>query len=131
MRKRLRGFTLIEVLLVILLLLILSAIAIPAYTNQVLKSRRAETQAYLLSAHARQQQFLLDTRAYAPTLANLGVPMPDNVALAYDVAMVVNAAIPPAFSLTATPRASQSREACGTLTINQTGARTAAVSGCW
>lgn len=40
--KRERGFTLIELMIVLVVMAILVAIAYPSYTNQVLKSRRAD-----------------------------------------------------------------------------------------
>jgi len=126
-----RGFTLIELLVVLAVLGVLASIAIPAYTNHVLKSRRAEAQAYLLAFSNRQQQFLVDTRGYAGTLAAVGVPIPANVTLAYELTLVVPVAVPPTFLLTATPRTAQASEPCGTLSIDQAGTKVAARAGCW
>lgn len=126
-----RGFTLIELLVVLAVLGVLASIAIPAYTNHVLKSRRAEAQAYLLAVSNRQQQFLVDTRGYAATLSGVGVPTPANVTLAYDLALVVPVAVRPTFVVTATPRTAQATEPCGTLSIDQAGTKVAARVGCW
>lgn len=128
-----QGFTLIEMMIVVAMVAILAAIALPAYTDQIKKSRRAEAQAYMLAVAARQQQFLVDTRAYgAGTAASAVLPQPANVTTGYGaIAMTVVAGPPPTFTLTATPNSNQSSEKCGTLTINETGTKTAAVSGCW
>ena len=128
-----QGFTLIEMMIVVALIAILAAIALPAYTEQIKKSRRAEAQAYMLAVAARQQQFLVDTRAYAAgTTASVVLPQPTNVTAGYGtVAMALLAGPPPTFTITATPTGGQTTEKCGTLTINQTGTKTAAVSGCW
>ncbi len=128
-----RGFTLIELIIVIAIVALLVAVALPSYRDHVRKSRRAEAQAYLMSVAGRQTQFLVDTRAYASTLATINIPQPSSVASFYTVALNVVAGPPPTFTLTATPLAGtdQVNEKCGTLTIDQSGAKTAALSSCW
>ena len=130
---RARGFTLIEVVITVAIVAILVAVALPSYRDHIRKSRRAEAQAYLMAVASRQQQFLLDTRAYAPDLATVGIAAPANVVAVYDLAVVAVAGPPPTFRLTATPKAAsdQVNERCGWLAIDQTGAKTAAVSACW
>ena len=130
---RARGFTLIEVIIAMAIVAILVAVALPAYRDHMRKSRRAEAQAYLMAVASRQQQFLLDTRGYAPNIATIGLSAPANVAAAYDVAVAAVAGPPPTFRLTATPKATtdQVYERCGTLAIDQTGAKTAALGTCW
>ena len=128
---RVRGFTLIELIIVIAIVALLVAVALPSYRDHVRKSRRAEAQAYMMSVAGRQQQFLVDTRAYAATLATINIPTPTDVSTSYTLTLNVVAGPPPTFTLTATPTADQVNEKCGTLTINQTGAKTAALSSCW
>jgi len=109
------------------------AVALPTYRDHMRKSRRAEAQAYLMAVASRQQQFLLDTRGYAPDLTTVGIAAPANVAAVYDLAVAAVAGPPPTFRLTATPKATtdQTYERCGTLAIDQTGAKTAALGTCW
>lgn len=130
-QKYRRGFTLIELMIAVAIVAILVAVALPSYQEHVRKSRRAEAQSFLMAVAARQQQFLVDTRAYSGSLADIGVPLPDNVAAAYDITPTATAGPPPAFSITATPKSGQASERCGTLSIDQAGTKTAAVSGCW
>ncbi len=110
---------------------ILAAIAYPAYQQQIGKSRRAEAQSFLMAFAARQQQFLLDTRAYAATVSAVGVPVPAHVSSHYLLTLAVADGPPPTYTLTASPVAAQAYETCGTLSINQAGAKTASTGGCW
>ena len=128
-----RGFTLIELIIVIAIVALLVAVALPTYRDHMRKSRRAEAQAYLMAVASRQQQFLLDTRGYAPDLATVAIAAPANVAAVYDLAVAAVAGPPPTFRLTATPKATtdQVYERCGTLAIDQTGAKSAALGTCW
>src|ERR1044071_518876 len=71
-----RGYTLLEVLIVVTILTVLTAIALPSYTNQLRRSARAEAQSFLTNAAATQQQFLIDRRSYAGSLAALNVVPP-------------------------------------------------------
>ncbi len=131
MKQKQSGFTLIELMVAVAIVAILAAVALPAYQSYLRKSYRAEAQAYLMAVSVRQQQFLIDTGAYSNSLTTIGVPTPSNVSTAYDLTLTAPAATPPTFTVTATPKQIQSSEACGTLSINQTGTKTAAVSGCW
>lgn len=136
MTKRPAGFTLIELLIAVAIVGILATIALPSYRDQMRKSRRAEAQSFAMSVATKQTQFLIDTRAYSSSLTDIGVPTPSGVAAAYAIALVADAGPPPTFSITATPTDEQSREACGTLRIDQTGNKTAtkdgvSVAGCW
>ncbi len=110
---------------------ILVAVALPSYREQVRRSVRSEAQAYMMSVAGRQQQFLVDTRAYAATLTAVGVPVPASVTAGYTLTLTVPAVTPPTFSLSLVPTARQSGEKCGTLGINQIGTKTAGSSGCW
>ena len=131
--KRTFGFSLIELVITMAVVAILAAVALPTYRDHVRKSRRSEAQSFLMAVAARQQQFLVDTRGYATSIAAVGVATPPNVAATYDLAIAVVDGPPPTFSITATPKAGtdQTQERCGTLTIDQTGAKGAALATCW
>lgn len=130
-RRRPRGFTLIELMITVALIAVLLATALPSYRSYVRRSVRTEAQAYLMSVAGRQQQFLVDTRAYATTLSAIDLPVPTSVAGAYTLSLEVVAGPPQTFLLKATPGSDQSNESCGTLSINQAGTKTAAKTGCW
>ena len=130
---RTRGFSLVELIITLAIVALLVAVALPTYRDHMRKSRRAEAQAYLMAVAGRQQQFLIDSRAYAASLATINVPMPTGVAASYNVTLAVAGGPPPTFALTAAPKpgTDQVYERCGTLGVDQTGAKMASLSSCW
>ncbi|EHL21142.1 putative type 4 fimbrial biogenesis transmembrane protein [Acidovorax sp. NO-1] len=128
--RRNAGFTLIELMITVAVVSILAAIAYPSYQDQVRKSRRAEAQSLLMDIGTRQQQRLLDVRNYAASTAELNVSIPTSVIPHYAITMVAPASTPPSFTVTATPKSGQSKDKCGAMTLNNTGAKTPA-TGCW
>lgn len=130
MQSKASGFTLIELMIVVAVVAILAAVAFPSYQQHIRKSRRAEAQSFMLAVAGRQQQFLVDTRSYAATVAEVGIAVPTNVAQGYSMVLNVPAG-GNTFTLTLTPTAVQSADACGTLAIDQGGTKTPATSGCW
>jgi type IV pilus assembly protein PilE len=125
------GFTLIELVVVMVVLGILAAIAIPNYSEYVQRGHRASAQAYISDLASRQVQFFIDRRRYADTVAALNVPAPAEIANRYTVTIVAVAGPPATFTVTATPSGPQSDDRCGVLTIDQTGTKGAATTRCW
>ena len=132
-QSRTRGFTLIEIMIAVAIVGILAAIALPAYQEQVRKSRRATAEAHLMDIAARQQQFLLDNRRYATDLATLTVTTPTNVSDFYTVtccepAVGATNGTPPQFLASAAPNSIQSPDLAGaTLSINNAGTKSPAL----
>jgi type IV pilus assembly protein PilE len=125
-----KGFTLIELMITVAVIGILAAIAYPSYTQYVVRANRGEAQAYLMDLAQRQQQILMDSRAYASTVSAIGVPEPASVARNYDVSIGGVSATPPTFTITAAPKSGTAQAGDGNLTINQSGAKTWA-GGSW
>jgi type IV pilus assembly protein PilE len=126
-----RGFTLIEAVVVMAMVAILAAIAIPNYSEYVLRSHRSSAQSFITDVASRQAQFFLDRRTYAATVAALNLTAPAEVAARYDFAINIVAGPPPGFQITATPTAAQVGDRCGVLTLNQAGAKGADSTRCW
>lgn len=124
-RHRARGFTLLEVMIVVVVVGILAAIALPSYEIQMRKSRRASAQSHLMDIAARQQQFMLDQREYADSVTALSMTTPADVSAYYTITVTPNnVATPPTFSATAAPSGSQASDPAGTLGITNAGVKT-------
>ena len=59
-----RGFTLIELMITVAIVAILSAIALPAYTEYILRGRLVDGRNALASLRARMEQYYQDNRTY-------------------------------------------------------------------
>lgn len=64
MKKRQTGFTLIELLMVVAIVGILAAIAVPQYTDHILRSQLVEGHTGLQDFRVRMEQFYQDNRTY-------------------------------------------------------------------
>lgn len=74
--KRISGFTLIEVMIVVAIVAILASIAYPSYTDYVRRSRITEATNELSTLRVRLEQFYQDNRHYGSTGAACGVAAP-------------------------------------------------------
>jgi type IV pilus assembly protein PilE len=121
-RTEQRGFSLIELMIVVGLIGILAAIALPNYQEYLIKSARAAAQAQMMDIANREQQFLLSNRAYVnkAALEASGFELEDKVANRYDFTIVVDGT--PSFTITFTAKGAQLSD--GDLTLNHAGVKT-------
>lgn len=129
--RHLHGFSLMEVIIVMVILGVIAAIAIPNYSEYVLRGYRSSAQAFISDVASRQTQFFLDRRAYATTVAALNMTAPAEIAARYDVAIATAAGPPATFTVTATPTGTQAPDRCGAMTVDQAGNKGAAATRCW
>lgn len=75
------GFTLVELMIAVAIIAILASIAVPNYSQHLVKSRKAAADSFLMDIAQLQEQYLLDNRSYAPDLATLkpGVAAVDRI----------------------------------------------------
>jgi type IV pilus assembly protein PilE len=118
--RRLRGFTLIEVMITVAILAILSAVAVPAYFDSVRKSRRADAITALSAIAQKQENWRSNNPSYTTDLsaAGLNVPNPSSGYYTLAVAIPAGASSAVAFTATATRAGSQVKDtACGNLSL--------------
>jgi len=118
-----RGFTLVELMVVVAIVAILAAIALPGYREYVKRGHRRAAQAAMMDIINRQQQIFVADRAYAAT-AVLCPNVPPEVTEFYTCAVVVDAGPPPGFTITFAPTGSQVPD--DTLTVNNLGVKSPA-----
>lgn len=128
---RISGFSLIELMVVVAVIGILASIALPAYTEHVVTARRAAGAACLAAAQQQMERFYTTRLAYNAAGSPAAFNCDSEAAPHYTVTRTAVAA--KTYTLSATPRGAQaSRDTkCGTLTINQAGAKTPTTAGCW
>jgi len=119
-----QGFSLVELLIVVAVIGILAGIAVPIYQDHLLKANRTSAKQFLLTVANRQEQYLFDHRAYAGSLATLGLDLPAGLSGRYACELRNVAAAPPAYEAICIAQGPQAGD--GNLKIDQTGARTPA-----
>ena len=123
--RKVDGFTLIEVMIVVAIIAILASIALPAYNDQIRKSRRTDAQRELVSwAQGLERNFSANgTYLDKDGLCNAGAPETDPaknpIINFYDFSAVTCTAT--AFKLKADPKAAQ--EGDGDQTLDQAGGK--------
>ena len=126
-----KGFTLIELMIVIAIIAILLSIALPSYQDSVRKSRRATAQSDLLVLVNFMERTYTESNAYNP--AGFSLPYtasPKSGTQFYTLSL--SASTEASYTLQAAPvvGSPQASDTCGTMTITHTGVKTPAAN-CW
>lgn len=140
--RKARGVTLVELMIVIVVIGILAAIAVPGYRRYLIRSQRSEAKIGLMQLQTAQEKFYLQNNAYTTNItgappAGLGLQNVTETGK-YDLAVALVDATAQAYTATATPRTGGGQTddtQCINFTINERGTR--GVSGpygtqaCW
>lgn len=135
-----RGFTLMELMIVIAIVAILVSVALPAYQDSVLRSNRVAGKGILLDVASRQEQYFINNKEYADTLVKLGLPASYYIdsensinVPSSDATYLITIARPTTstYTLTATPQNNQVNDLCGTYTLTESNVRTPTLARCW
>ncbi len=121
------GFTLIELMITLAIIAILAAITFPAYESYSIRARRSAAQQWMLEVSNRQEQILIDARAYVAAANNAAFPgaigsaVPNDVSGSYNLTVALVAGPPPGYLITATPTGNQAVD--GALTLDALGVK--------
>ena len=136
-RRANSGFTLIELMIVVVVVAILMAIALPSYRKHVQKTARSECESTMLTAANALERRFTSTNTYIQTTGT-AIPGPqqcpaDGSATTY-LLSVEGTWSATSFKIKATPQGGQQSDQCGALYIDDKGNKTSAnltPSECW
>lgn len=131
--KKNKGFTLIEVMIVVAIVAIIAAIAIPSYNRYVVRSKRADAMGTLITAVQAVERYKSNNNfsyvgARAAGIIPTQVPADGGDAY-YTIDFQADPTVT-TYTLVATPTGSQPASD-GTLTINQNGVKSWNGNACW
>ena len=128
---RTRGFTLIELMIVVAIVAILAAVAIPSYQQYIQKSRRVDAKETLTRMATLQERFFFQNSAYATNIDDLGGTASPEGWYRINMPVATNST----FTITATPIGAQANDTrCASFSIDQTLRQTATGTdsdNCW
>lgn len=126
------GFTLMELMIVVVIVGILGAIAYPTYTDHMIKSRRVDGQTALYNLATMMEHFYTENNTYVgATLGTFGFTANSSQGY-YQISITSQTAT--SFTLSATPTAGgpQTQDTtCGTLTLTNTNVKAPNPTTCW
>lgn len=135
-KKRHEGFTLIELMIVVVIVGILAAIAYPSYVNFIMKSRRSDALATLAQDQITLERCYAQNFSYNKACGSLPT-FPQTSPQGYYTITLTNLGTA-SYTLTATAKGSQTEDVdCASFTVDQANVKTAldasgtAQSTCW
>ncbi len=136
--KKIKGFTLVELMITVAIVAILASVAVPSYLEHVRTARRDDAKKNLMEAAQTMESFYALNMTYvgsntgtttAPAIFSDKSPA-DGTERYYTLSLDPQPTAT-SYTIKAVPQGGQASDKCGTLSINRLGVRTAAQSGCW
>lgn len=130
-RSRSAGFTLVELMVVVVITAILASIAVPAYNSSIRKSRRTEAKTAIMDLAAREERYFATQQMYTTSPSALAYgsgAWPISTGTYYVISSVssspATATTPGGYTLQVTPASGSPQlqdTSCQTFQVDQTG----------
>lgn len=133
--KKIMGFSLLELLIVLCIVGILSAIAMPNYSNYIMKEKRVEAQTMLLRLSSALENYYLHNNSYADASLEK-LDLPETFAQG-QYQLIISSATTTDFLIAAKPLGIQAERdtQCGSFSLNETNQKSISGTGdikdCW
>lgn len=137
LRRHASGFTLLELMIVVSIIGILAAIAIPAYTAHVTRTYRGAAKSCMSEIAQQMERYYTTNLTYVGAAPAPGCATEGNMGVRYTIAVDPATLTARAYTIVATPIGAQlaSDTQCRVLTVNNLGTRTESGSQdlnyCW
>jgi type IV pilus assembly protein PilE len=136
--KKQQGFTMVELMIVVAVIAILAAVALPGYNKYTARAKRSAAESTMMGIANKQERYMLDARSYATSIGSgsggLNYTIPTEASGSYSITVSANnAATPPTYTITAVPTTRQAAADTTTCGVNLvlTSAGTKTPAGCW
>ena len=132
--KNVRGFTLIELMVVVAIVALLAAVALPSYQEQIRKNRRAQAKADVVEYLQTAERYFTANNTYVGYVLPAAIS-PRNGPAYYTLAINNQTQTTLTIAATAQATGGQDKDKCGDLSVNQAGTKTKSgtlpLNECW